>query len=161
MKLKRLMVAGALAVAGLGGLLLQNNAMAVECPEGSVNPDATTLAGCNIAAENSANNLFQTVNSAINVVLGVIGIVAVIVIIIGGVSYLTSQGDAGKAAKAKNTILYGIIGMFIALLAFAIVNFVLSSVFANSGGKGSGSGKKNEKDDEEVVLIVDERELLA
>lgn len=130
MRLKHLMVAGALAVASLGGLLLQNNAMAVTCPEGSVNPDATTLAGCSIAKENSANNLFETVNGIINVVLGVVGIVAVAVIIIGGISYLISQGDAGKVAKAKNTILYGLIGMFVALLAFAIVNFLLTSVFS-------------------------------
>lgn len=132
MRLKHLMVAGALAVASLGGLLFQNNAMAVTCPEGSVNPDATTLAGCSIAAENSANNLFETVNGIINVVLGVVGIVAVVVIIIGGISYLISQGDAGKVAKAKNTILYGVIGMFVALLAFAIINFLLTSVFSPS-----------------------------
>ena len=151
MRLKHLMVAGALAVASLGGLLLQNNAMAVTCPEGSANPNATTLAGCSIAAENSTNNLFQTVNQIINVVLGVIGIVAVVVIIVGGFSYLTSQGDAGKVAKAKNTILYGVIGMFVALLAFAVVNFILSAVFSPaqqqttttppaSTGTGTGTG---------------------
>lgn len=135
MRLKHLMVAGALAVAAMGGLLLQNNALAApSCPEGSVNPDATTLAGCNIAPENSSNNLFTTVNQIINVVLGVIGIVAVVVIILGGISYLISQGDAGKVAKAKNTILYGVIGMFIALLAFAVVNFVLTSVFSSGAG---------------------------
>lgn len=135
MRLKHLMVAGALAVAGLGGLLLQNSAMAVSCPAGSLRENdssVSSLAECNIASENSTNNLFETVNQIINVILGVIGIVAVVVIIVGGISYLTSQGDAGKVAKAKNTILYGIIGMFIALLAFAIVNFVLTSVFSPS-----------------------------
>ncbi len=143
MRLKHLMVTGALAIVGLGGLLFQNNAMAVSCPEGSVNPDATTLAGCNIAAENSTNNLFDTVNKIINVVLGVIGIVAVVVIIVGGVSYLTSQGDAGKVAKAKNTILYGVVGMMVALLAFAVVNFILTSVFSGSTGSGGKGGEEN------------------
>ncbi len=152
MRLKHLMVAGALAIVGLGGLLFQNNAMAVSCPEGSVNPDATTLAGCNIAAENSANNLFDTVNKIINVVLGVIGIVAVVVIIVGGVSYLTSQGDAGKVAKAKNTILYGVVGMMVALLAFAVVNFILTSVFSGSTGSG---GKDDKKGGEENGLVLD------
>lgn len=155
MRLKHLMVAGALVVAGLGGLLLQNNAMAVTCPEGSVNPSATSLAGCNIAAENSTNNLFKTVNNIINVILGVIGIVAVAVIIIGGVSYLTSQGDAGKVAKAKNTILYGVVGMMVALLAFAIVNFILSSVFSRSTGGGGG----DEDEENGLVLDVDELEI--
>lgn len=151
MRLKHLMVAGALAIVGLGGLLFQNSAMAVSCPEGSVNPNATTLAGCNIAAENSTNNLFDTVNKIINVVLGVIGIVAVVVIIVGGVSYLTSQGDAGKVAKAKNTILYGVVGMMVALLAFAVVNFILTSVFSGS----TGGGKDDKKDGEENGLVLD------
>lgn len=155
MRLKHLMVAGALAVASLGGLLLQNNAMAVKCPAGSLrenDPSVNSLAECNIAAGNSQNNLFETVNGIINVVLGVVGIVAVVVIIIGGVSYLISQGDAGKVAKAKNTILYGVIGMFVALLAFAVVNFLLTSVFSPGQTPGkpttttttsTGSGAKN------------------
>ena len=39
-----------------------------------------------------------------------------------------SAGDSGKVKKAKDTILYGIIGLIIALLAFAIVNFVIAKV---------------------------------
>ena len=61
-------------------------------------------------------------------VFGVIGIIAVIMIIIGGVNYTMSQGDSTKVQKAKNTILYGIIGLVVVLLAFAIVNFVLGSL---------------------------------
>ncbi len=68
-------------------------------------------------------------NRVINVVLGIIGVVAVIMIILGGIQYTTSQGDAAKATKARNTILYSVVGLIIALLAFAIVNFVLTSVF--------------------------------
>ena len=75
------------------------------------------------------NSLTNGINQIINVVLGVLGLIAVIVIIIGGFTYITSSGDAAKVTKAKNTILYGIIGLVIALLAFAIVNFVLKEVF--------------------------------
>ena len=49
-------------------------------------------------------------------------------IIIGGINYALSQGDPGKVKKAKDTILYGIIGLVVALLAFAIVQFVLSAI---------------------------------
>ena len=69
-----------------------------------------------------------TVTKILNTVFVVIGIVAVIMIILGGVSYATSQGDPGKAAKAKNTIMYAIIGLVVVLLAFAIVNFVLQAL---------------------------------
>ena len=67
--------------------------------------------------------------SIINVVLGIVGVVAVVVIIVAGVYFILSQGDAAKIARARNTILYGVVGLLVALLAFAIVNFVLSSVF--------------------------------
>ena len=64
----------------------------------------------------------------INGIIGVIGIVAVIMIILGGINYMTSQGDAAKAKKARDTILYGVIGLIVSLLAFAIVNFVLTQL---------------------------------
>ena len=71
----------------------------------------------------------KTLDTIINVVLGVLGLLAVAIIIYGGFMYTTSAGDASKIKKAKDTIMYGVIGLVIALLAYAIVNFVLSSVF--------------------------------
>lgn len=55
-------------------------------------------------------------------------IVAAIVIVIGGITYTTSTGDAGKVAKAKNTIMYAAIGLIITLLSMAIVNTVVGSL---------------------------------
>lgn len=74
-------------------------------------------------------DLMDTIQVIVNVALGVIGVVAVVMIILGGVQYTTSAGDAGKVKKAKDTIMYGIIGLVVALLAFAIVNFVLTNIF--------------------------------
>jgi hypothetical protein len=65
----------------------------------------------------------------INVILGVVGLIAVVMIIIGGINFTTSQGDPAKTKKARDTVLYGIVGLVVALLAFAIVNFVLTNVF--------------------------------
>ncbi|MCR5832343.1 MAG: hypothetical protein K6G36_00130, partial [Candidatus Saccharibacteria bacterium] len=42
--------------------------------------------------------------------------------------YMTSAGDASKVKKGKDTILYGIIGLVIVGLAFAIVNFVIANL---------------------------------
>ena len=75
-------------------------------------------------------NLKDNIIGIINAVIAVLGIVAVVVIILGGVQYMTSSGDAGKVKKAKDTILYGIIGLVICVLAFAIVNFVISNIIA-------------------------------
>lgn len=80
-------------------------------------------------ATGSTTDLMRTLNIVINVALGIIGFVAVVMIIFGGIQYTTSAGDATKVTKAKNTILYGIVGLVIALLAFAIVNFVLVNIF--------------------------------
>ena len=61
-----------------------------------------------------------------NTILYIVGVVAVIMLIIGGIRYVTSGGDSKKVTDAKNTVLYAIIGLVIAFLAFAIVNFVIS-----------------------------------
>lgn len=63
-----------------------------------------------------------------NVVLYIVGVIAVIMLIIGGIKYVTSGGDAKKVTDAKNTVLYAIIGLIIAFLAFAIVNFVITTL---------------------------------
>lgn len=61
----------------------------------------------------------------VNVLLFVIGAVAVIMIVIGGLRYVMSNGESSAITGAKNTILYAVIGLVVALLAYAIVNFVL------------------------------------
>ena len=100
------------------------------CSPGSKNSYyIKSVAECNVVKDEKNGDLMSRVNVIINVILGVLGVVTVAMIIIGGISYTTSQGDAAKASKAKNTILFGIVGLIISLLAFAIVNFVLSGVF--------------------------------
>ncbi len=67
-----------------------------------------------------------------NVVLYIVGVIAVIMLIIGGIKYVVSGGDAKKVTDAKNTVLYAIIGLIIAFLAFAIVNFVITTLPSSS-----------------------------
>ena len=100
--------------------------MSYTCPTGSIRAGETVsnMSECNVEANTS---LMSTTWTAINVLLGVLGVV--IIIILGGVTYVTSQGEAAKVAKAKSTIIYGVVGLVIALLAFAIVNFVLVNIF--------------------------------
>lgn len=74
------------------------------------------------------DTLWANIQTIINAVIGILGLICVIIMIIGGVQYMTSSGDAGKVKKAKDTILYGLIGLVICVLAFAIVNFVLANI---------------------------------
>ena len=71
-----------------------------------------------------ANGVFKTIT---NVLLYIIGAVAVIMLIIGGIRYVTSGGDSGAVTSAKNTILYAVVGIVVAILAYAVVNFVIGS----------------------------------
>ncbi len=77
--------------------------------------------------ENEAK-LEDTIINIINAVIGVLGLAAVVIIIIGGINYMLSSGEAAKVKKAKDTILYGVIGLVICVLAFAIVNFVIANI---------------------------------
>ena len=92
----------------------------------------STIAAANINTVGDESDLEGSVINILNAVIGVLGIVAVIVIIMGGVGYMTSSGDAGKVKKAKDTILYGVIGLVIVALSFAIVNFVISNIISGS-----------------------------
>ncbi len=65
-----------------------------------------------------------------NTILAAVGLIAVIMLIFGGIRYIISGGDQKKVTDAKNTILYAIIGLIIALLSYAIVNFVLNALGA-------------------------------
>lgn len=68
------------------------------------------------------------ITNIINILLFVIGAIAVIMIIIGGIRYITSNGDSAQTTGAKNTILYAVVGVVVALMAFAIVNFVVKNI---------------------------------
>lgn len=63
-----------------------------------------------------------TVN-IINYALFFIGALALIFVIWGGIQFVTSGGDAEKTTKARNTLLYAIIGVVVVVLAYAIVNW--------------------------------------
>lgn len=61
----------------------------------------------------------------LNTIYVVGGIIAVIAIVIGGFRYVVSQGDATSITKAKNTILYAVIGLIVIAAAFAVTWFVI------------------------------------
>lgn len=80
-----------------------------------------------------SSGIFSTIT---NVLLFVLGAISVIMIIIGGLRYVVSGGNSANVTAAKNTILYAIVGVIIAMLAYAIINFVLGSF---TGGNGGGT----------------------
>lgn len=79
-------------------------------------------------AGNKASDLTAVINNVINLLLFIIGVIAVIMIIVGGIRYTTSAGDQAQVTGAKNTILYAIVGLVVAVMSYALVNFVLTKV---------------------------------
>lgn len=94
------------------------------CNNSNVSPEVKAAAGCG----GTTGTLDSALTSILNAIILIMGIVAVIFIIIGGVNYMTSSGDSNKTKKAKDTILYAVIGLIICALAFAIVNFVIGGI---------------------------------
>lgn len=95
----------------------------------SYGPSATKpTKGPEVDLTNNQTDLPSMITNIMNGVIAVLGFVCVVVMIVGGVNYMISAGDSNKVTKAKNTILYGLIGLVICVLAFAIVNFVIKSI---------------------------------
>ena len=75
-------------------------------------------------------------STAVDLMLYIVGAIAVVMIIFGGFRYIISGGNAASVTTAKNTILYAIVGVVIALLAYAIIDFILNSLEAGGGTTG-------------------------
>lgn len=75
----------------------------------------------NIAAESALGTI-------LNVVYGIVGSICVLMIALGGFKYVTSRGEPQNTAKAKDTILYALIGVAVVITAFSITNFILIKV---------------------------------
>ncbi len=86
------------------------------------------IAGCKSATDidgSSANQLELVVKRIVNIVTLIVGIIAVIMIIVGGFRYVTSGGDSGKTASARNTVVYALVGLIVVVFAQIIVKFAL------------------------------------
>ena len=68
------------------------------------------------------------VTRPINTLLYIVGVLAVVMVIYGGFTYMTSTGDAAKVHKGKTILIYSLVGLAIAVLAYAIINFVIMKV---------------------------------
>lgn len=68
----------------------------------------------------------------VNILLFVVGALSVIMLIIGGLRYAISGGNSATVTAAKNTILYAIVGLVIALLSYAAISFIMDTL----GGGG-------------------------
>ena len=82
------------------------------------------------------NGLIKTV---VNVLLWAVGILSVIMIIFSGFRYITSAGDATKTKSAQSTLTYAVVGLIVAVFAWAIVNIVLDRIGVKTSSNATDS----------------------
>ncbi|MFZ1243335.1 MAG: hypothetical protein WAQ22_04330 [Candidatus Saccharimonas sp.] len=80
------------------------------------------------AGGTGSEDLSANIIDIVNVLLFILGAVAVIVIVIAGFRFVVANGDSNSVASARNTILYAVVGLAIAILSYAIVNFVIKNL---------------------------------
>src|SRR5688572_40099 len=85
-------------------------------------------AGQPTGAEENLFNPGGLFNRIVNTIIFLVGAIAVVMLIVGGIRYVVSAGSDEAVKGAKNTILYAIIGIVVALLAYAAVNFIIGQL---------------------------------
>ncbi len=131
MKSIKIMLAGLLAVPVLAlgvGAIAPSNVFAAGLKEG-----ATAAQG-----DSTPTDLGAQFKIIANTALFIIGAVSVLMLIYGGIRYTVSGGDEKAVTAAKNTILYAVVGIIVAVMAYAIVNFVIT---AFAGGSATPAGE--------------------
>ena len=83
--------------------------------------------GVGATSDGTEVSVDQAAKTIVNVLLFIIGVVSVIMIVIGGLKYVTSNGNSNQVESAKNTILYAVMGLVVAIAAYAIVDLVVDA----------------------------------
>lgn len=102
-------------------------------PSSSTNPVSSLCEGAGGTYSNGACTggtkltVMGVIKAVANVLSMLVGAISVIMIIIGGLRYVISNGNQSDTTAAKNTILYAIVGVVVAIAAYAIVNFVVKA----------------------------------
>lgn len=78
----------------------------------------------NIPDTGGSGNVEGAATAVINAILNILGLIAVVVIVLAGLRLIIGGADEGQREKARNTVLYAVIGLILVLFAKAIVQFV-------------------------------------
>ena len=74
----------------------------------------------------SNTELMPMISKISSTILALVGIIAVLFLIIGGFQFITASGNPDQTGRAKSMILYAIIGLIIAILSWAVVQFIIT-----------------------------------
>ena len=89
--------------------------------------DMKKIAGCNEPTGKN-KDVVEIVQSGVNVVISLVGMLAVFSIIYGGFTYITAQSDPAKIKRGKDMVVYAVVALVVAFLAYSIVIFVTKNL---------------------------------
>lgn len=89
--------------------------------------DVKKIAGCDEPTGKN-KDVVGIVQSAVNVVISLVGMLAVFSIIYGGFTYITAQSDPAKIKRGKDMVVYAVVALVVAFLAYGIVIFVTKNL---------------------------------
>ena len=95
---------------------------------GAINSEITSGMNATSAGTSTPTDANVVIKKVTNTMFFIIGAVSVIMLIYGGIRYTTSGGNTNSVTAAKNTVIYSIVGLVISILAYAIVNFVVTNI---------------------------------
>lgn len=104
---------------------------AVDVLSGPCSSGAGQSAVCQDDSAGGSNPIFGPsgiLTVAVNILSILVGVFAVIFIIIQGIRMVASGGDSQTVASARNGVIYALVGLAVAVLAQALVAFVLNKV---------------------------------
>ena len=106
---------------------------------GTFNACKHVVSGNTAVCSGDSKDATNIAKNIISILLWVVGIAAVIVIIYAGTTFIISAGNPSKISQAKTMLTYAVVGLAVAILAYAIVNFVINA----SSGKGVDGGSSS------------------
>ncbi|QQS21790.1 hypothetical protein IPM09_04740 [Candidatus Saccharibacteria bacterium] len=118
--MKRLCTALVLATMSVTGLVIAPPVAAIDLFKNCTDSSCNVVKDNKLDYANGASGVWQ----AIRVATGILGLVSVLMIVIGGIKYAVSGGDSSGTKSAKDTILYAVIGLVVALIGQAVVLLV-------------------------------------
>lgn len=118
-----LLIVASLAI--FTGLLLPSMALAQTPKEAVCEGVGLGSGGSGCTPPAGSPDVDTAIQTGLKLFAAAVGLIAVVMIIFGGLKYMTSGGDASKAASAQNTVIYAMVGLVVALLAQVIAQFVL------------------------------------
>ena len=77
-----------------------------------------------LSAGTPTGTIIDIIAATMNWLLAILGFLGIIGFVIAGILYLTAAGDEDQIGKAKNAMMYSIIGVIVALIGFVIINAV-------------------------------------